>query len=380
MNDFEIDLQDVSPGEPVGIAVPDNYLTVGKIAPDDPEVYIRQNVYDSLEDLSSRDKKHEQGSILVGEYKEEQGKIRIIISDFIEAKYADATSSSLTFTHETWDYVNEEMASKYPDKRIIGWQHTHPGYGVFLSEYDLFIQDNFFDLPFQVAYVIDPVFDHRGFFCRKNGKTEKLGGYNIYDAEGKNIKRAFADALADDEKTEKGAGSTSGVKIALPIIAALLALLCAFSFVLLEKYASLSERVDSQMEEQIELEKTVSRQNETIERQSEEIESLQKMIADGETGEDDGIAGDETATPQNDGTVTDQTEGQTAEDADPDEERVSFIVHTVRSGETLSDICGLYGIDFAEFKSVILSINGIDDPNVIREGQRLLIPVSDRGK
>ena len=63
----------------------------------------------------------------------------------------------------------------------MGWQHTHPGYGVFLSGYDLFIQKNFFNLPFQVAYVIDPIENTRGFFQWKNEKIKKLGGYYIYD-------------------------------------------------------------------------------------------------------------------------------------------------------------------------------------------------------
>jgi proteasome lid subunit RPN8/RPN11 len=38
---------------------------------------------------------------------------------------------------------------------MVGWYHTHPDWGVFLSSMDMFICDNFFN-KLDVAYVIDP--------------------------------------------------------------------------------------------------------------------------------------------------------------------------------------------------------------------------------
>ena len=35
--------------------------------------------------------------------------------------------------------------------KIVGWYHTHPGFGVEFSEMDLFIQQNFFGGPAQIA-------------------------------------------------------------------------------------------------------------------------------------------------------------------------------------------------------------------------------------
>ena len=102
--------------------------------------------------------------MLLGNYSRELGKTNVIISDYIEAKYTDASASTLTFTHDTWEYIHAEHERLYADKKIIGWQHTHPNYGIFLSNYDMFIQENFFNLPFQVAYVIDPIQNLRGFF------------------------------------------------------------------------------------------------------------------------------------------------------------------------------------------------------------------------
>jgi len=51
---------------------------------------------------------------------------------------------------------------------------------------------------------------------------------------------------------------------------------------------------------------------------------------------------------------------------------VQFTTHTVAEGENLSDIAALYSVTQAD----ILAANGksIDDPNVIRVGQTIIIP------
>ena len=188
MDDFEIELISGDKEEKNFVQLPLNFLTIGEIENDDVKVYIKQDVYKELEKYASSDTNHELGTIILGDYSEELGKMHVIISDFIYAKYTDASASTLTFTHETWNYINREHDKNYPDKKIVGWQHTHPGYGIFLSNYDMFIQENFFNIPFQVAYVIDPVQHLRGFFQWKNGKVEKLKGFYIYDELGKQIK------------------------------------------------------------------------------------------------------------------------------------------------------------------------------------------------
>lgn len=166
------------------VALPTNIQPVGN--PDgEVKVYIKQDVYKDLEEYSALDITNEAGSILLGQHLEDEEGTHIIISEFIEAKYTDASASTLTFTHDTWDYVHTRHEKRCPEKVILGWHHTHPGYDVFLSSYDLFIQENFFDLPFQTAYVVDPIKGKRGFFAKKNGVISRLGGFFVYDDDNK---------------------------------------------------------------------------------------------------------------------------------------------------------------------------------------------------
>ena len=174
--------------KPIEISIPTNIKAQENAEAENLKVYVHQNVYKAVEAYSAYDLSNECGSVLMGDYVENEDGMHIIISDFIEARYTDATASSLTFTHDTWDFIHMRRDRNCPEKRIMGWHHTHPGYDIFLSVYDMFIHQNFFDLPFQVAYVVDPVKDKRGFFRWKDGNIEKLQGFYIYDDEKHPIK------------------------------------------------------------------------------------------------------------------------------------------------------------------------------------------------
>ena len=290
--DFEIEIQDENVDEAPSVQLPMNFLTFGEIENDDVKVYIKQDVYKALEKLAASDTSKELGSIILGEYCQEHGKTHVIISQYIEAKYTDASASTLTFTHETWDYVHAEHEKRYPDKKIIGWQHTHPNYGFFLSNYDMFIQENFFNLPFQVAYVIDPIQNLRGFFQWKNGRIEKLKGYYIYDDVGKPIKIEQTKVKKEEPAPAKTSKAAS-VLIALLCVATLF--LSFFAISLNNKYEKQLEKqeeiladISSQQEEiknqknEIEGQKTeIGKQNEVIQNQADAIAKLQELLANG---------------------------------------------------------------------------------------------------
>ena len=108
----------------------------------------------------------------------------ILVAAAIEARFSEAKRASLTFTHETWQYIYEVMEQRYPGQKIVGWFHTHPGFGVFLSGHDMFIQKHFFDQPWQVAYVIDPVAQSRGFFRWEGGEVVPCEDFLILGRDG----------------------------------------------------------------------------------------------------------------------------------------------------------------------------------------------------
>ena len=90
------------------------------------------------------------------------------------------------------------MDQTFAGKRIIGWYHTHPGFGIFLSPMDLFIQENFFYAVEQVAFVYDPLSNKQGLFIWRDGKVTE-GTFVIEEDTG---------AQKEAAETTKPAGMT----------------------------------------------------------------------------------------------------------------------------------------------------------------------------
>lgn len=175
--------------------LPQNIIGMGEYVDADKNIYILQSVYKEIHKFTQNKTTNESGGMLVGTIVEEFSKTNIIISGFIEAKHCEATPTTLKFTHETWEYVHQQLEKKFPGKKIVGWIHTHPDFGIFLSEYDKFIQKNFFNEDYQVAYVVDPIQMIEGFYFWVNGSIERCKGFYIYDKTGAKI-------TIDVEKTE----------------------------------------------------------------------------------------------------------------------------------------------------------------------------------
>jgi proteasome lid subunit RPN8/RPN11 len=124
--------------------------------------------------LSSLDR--EVAGVLVGPPPEKQpdGRYVVHITDSIIARHTRMHGASVTYTPESWRYVTDRLAALYPDESavMVGWYHTHPGFGIFLSAMDLFIHQNFFTQLWHVALVLDPVARRSGFFSWDRAKTQ----------------------------------------------------------------------------------------------------------------------------------------------------------------------------------------------------------------
>jgi len=129
--------------------------------------------------LSSLDR--EVAGVMVGRQPEKQpdGRYVVHIIDSIIAQHTKMQGASVTYTPESWRYLNDTLWERYPDESavMVGWYHTHPGFGIFLSGMDLFIHQNFFTQIWHVAYVLDPRARSSGFFCWNRQKTK----VNRYD-------------------------------------------------------------------------------------------------------------------------------------------------------------------------------------------------------
>jgi proteasome lid subunit RPN8/RPN11 len=118
--------------------------------------------------------------ILIGQDRDH----RVEVAACIEGENAEGAGAHVTFTQSTWEHIYEVKDKKFPNERIVGWYHSHPGFGIFLSEHDTFIHKNFFSSPGQVAWVFDPHSDEEGCFGWVNGRIERFRRIGVFDRRG----------------------------------------------------------------------------------------------------------------------------------------------------------------------------------------------------
>ncbi|CAN5675637.1 hypothetical protein BH23PLA1_BH23PLA1_06700 [soil metagenome] len=180
--------------------------------PDDLPIFLSLSTADKIERHALSDTSVELGGILLGKecVDDQTGLPFVWITEALEAKHYENTQASFTYTHESWQEITRERDQKYPDLDIVGWYHTHPDFGIFLSGHDVFIQQHFFSQLLQVAYVVDPIRQTRGFFQWRGPALDQVGGYFV--AADRNDRMALARLVNDLENipdTESGGGALS---------------------------------------------------------------------------------------------------------------------------------------------------------------------------
>ncbi len=138
-----------------------------------PTVLLSRAAQETIRQHANSDLTHEVGGVLVGVVIDSPDGPIVDIETALPAQDADTSAIHITFTHEAWEHWHKLMDESYAGKMIVGWYHSHPSYGIFLSGDDTFIQQNFFNQPWQIAIVIDPVRKEIGTFGWVGGKITR---------------------------------------------------------------------------------------------------------------------------------------------------------------------------------------------------------------
>jgi proteasome lid subunit RPN8/RPN11 len=148
----------------------------GELHDDAPLILVEDSLLtELLIEYSAADLTRERGAFLLGKHFTAEGRDVVEIRHFLPADQTRSAAASLTFTHDTWATLRREAEARYPDEQLVGWHHTHPGLGVFLSAYDRFLHRHFFSQPWQVALVVDPRRYELGFFEWRRGEIVNCG-------------------------------------------------------------------------------------------------------------------------------------------------------------------------------------------------------------
>jgi proteasome lid subunit RPN8/RPN11 len=137
------------------------------------QVFVTQTAFKAINNHANSDLDNEVGGWLAGRWcRDIDTKIEyVVVEALLPAQQVRSGSTFLTFTHDSQVAMLAALEERYAKKGIVGWYHTHPRMGLFLSGYDSWLHDHFFPHPWQVALVVEPHSHTGGFFIR-NSKQE----------------------------------------------------------------------------------------------------------------------------------------------------------------------------------------------------------------
>ena len=144
-------------------------------------VFFTPEVHAALWHHAALDTTVEICGVLVGSWHRDEAGPFVKIVESIRGEGAETRFAEVTFTHQTWAKINAEMDTKFSKLSIVGWYHTHPDFGIFLSDRDRFIHEHFFSGPGQIAHVIDPIRKTEGVFIWRNGKPSPCEHFWVGD-------------------------------------------------------------------------------------------------------------------------------------------------------------------------------------------------------
>ena len=135
-------------------------------------VFVQQEAVDQLTHHLSVDPYNETGGVLVGDgyFCPQTGIHYTEIVGSIPASHTIGNRVHFQFTPECWQGILKTQKQDFRTTTIVGWYHSHPGHGIFLSTTDLNTQRLSFKQIWQIAVVYDSLRPEIGFFYGADGQ------------------------------------------------------------------------------------------------------------------------------------------------------------------------------------------------------------------
>ncbi|NLM42013.1 MAG: LysM peptidoglycan-binding domain-containing protein [Firmicutes bacterium] len=145
-----------------------------------PRVVFREEVMQALDRYSHLHSAGEQGGFLIGRKQDLKSaeQYEILVERFVPIPQRSG-ASRLVITAEHYASVQSALERAGRGEQIVGWAHTHPGFGVFLSHFDREQHERFFPEPWQIAYVMDHQTPERALYHVLAGEWKRLPGYYV---------------------------------------------------------------------------------------------------------------------------------------------------------------------------------------------------------
>jgi proteasome lid subunit RPN8/RPN11 len=130
-------------------------------------VFVQRDIWNGIIAHVESDTSREHGGLLYGTASVDNdfpNRYFVAVTSFARPDQNRETPVSVEFTAESWIEILGHSSKLPRDSTLVGWYHSHPGLGVFMSATDKHTQRHFFKEKWQFSLVIDPFAAKQDFF------------------------------------------------------------------------------------------------------------------------------------------------------------------------------------------------------------------------
>jgi len=147
--------------------------STGRRDPGPVDLYISKLAEEKMRNhaLSTARERKEVMGFMLGSVYEHEGARHVLVRDVATAGL-EATDVHVRFSQDAFEDLFAQLDDAGFRYILVGWYHSHPSYGCFMSSIDIQTQRTFFNRPYHSALVIDPVKREIDVFKLSGGKVE----------------------------------------------------------------------------------------------------------------------------------------------------------------------------------------------------------------
>ncbi len=137
------------------------------------QVYVVKGVLEQVKRHVQENARVECGGILIGhpfQDFDDPDMTFVVITAAIAQDSSSHSVAHFTVSPKEIEATRDEMQERYPGWVCVGWYHSHPGHGVFLSGQDMQIVRSIYNAEWHLALVIDPKSNEAAFFRGPEGE------------------------------------------------------------------------------------------------------------------------------------------------------------------------------------------------------------------
>lgn len=173
------------------------------------KVFIERKALEQLNEFLLRDLSREHGGVLLGQpfFDPQEQRYFVVVRFSIAANETEGSPVHLRYTPRAWAGISEVIDQDHRDMVVVGWYHSHPGLGVFMSSTDRATQKAFWNRAWNLAIVVDPITRKTGWFVGEECTLMDRDQIVLYEESA--VEATHLDEVAEaTTQAERGSCST----------------------------------------------------------------------------------------------------------------------------------------------------------------------------